>query len=165
MVTFREILGVMSTWPVTTAFTLQDPDSQVAKAPHLCPQVPQLDSSVFRLVQPPPQQVAVSPEQMFPQEPQLPLFVERFTQVPSQFVIPLMKHAFDKPIPPRVKVVPGEVVVAVEVVVVVTAAVVVTGTAVVVSVGTFEQVEALQIMPAGHWFPQIPQLLALDVSS
>jgi len=92
--------------------------------------------------------------------------MERFTQVPSQFVIPLTKHAFDVPIPPRVQVVPGEVVVVVvaEVVVVVTAAVVVTG-AVVVSVGTFEQVEALQIMPAGHWFPQIPQLLALDVSS
>jgi hypothetical protein len=39
------------------------------------------------------------------------------------------------------------------------------GTAVVVSVSTFEHVEALQIMPAGHLFPQMPQLLALDASS
>ena len=66
-------------------------------------------------------------------------------------------------IPPRVQPVPTEEVV-VDVVVVVTAAVVVTG-AVVVSVGTFEQVDALQIIPAGHAFPQIPQLPALDVSS
>ena len=124
-----------------------------------------MDSSVLRLVQPPPQQVAVSPEQMLPQEPQFPVFVVRFTQVPSHIVNPLMKHTFDVSIPPSVQVIPGENVVVVEVVVVVTAAVVVAGMAVVVSVGTLEQVEALQIMPAGHWFPQIPQLLALDESS
>jgi signal peptidase I len=91
--------------------------------------------------------------------------VDRFTHVPSHIVSPFTKHTFDVPIPPRVQVVPGDVVVAVEVVVVVTAAVVVAGTAVVVSAGRFVQVDALQIMPAGHWFPQMPQLLALDASS
>jgi hypothetical protein len=126
---------------------------------HLCPQVPQLDSSVLRLVQVPLQHVAESPEQIFPQVPQLPLLVEVFTHTPLQVVPPLMKHAFDTPIPPRVQVVPTEVVG-----VVVTAAVVVTG-AVVASVGTFAQVDALQIMPAGHILPQMPQLVALDASS
>ena len=71
--------------------------------PHLCPQVPQLDSSVLRLVQAPLQQVAVSPEQICPHEPQLPLLVVRFTPGPLQVVPPLMKHAFDTRIPPRVQ--------------------------------------------------------------
>jgi hypothetical protein len=106
---------------------------------------------------------------MCPQEPQLPLLVVRFTQDPSHFVNPnttqLRVYPPGVTRPSPVTVVTGVVVVVVAPeAVVVTAAVVVTG-ATVVSVGTFEQVEALQIMPAGHWFPQIPQLVALDESS
>jgi hypothetical protein len=53
------------------------------------------------------------------------------------------------------------------VVVVVTVTVVVTAVVVsaVTSAGTFVQVDALQIMPDGHMFPQIPQLRALAVRS
>ena len=121
--------------------------------------------SVLRFVQPPPQQVAVSPEQIWPQEPQFPLLVVRLTQDPSHFVNPRTAQLRVKP--PGVTVlspVTVDVGVVVVAVVVVTAAVVVTG-AVVDSVGTFEHVDALQIMPAGHWFPQMPQLSALDESS
>ena len=157
--TFREIFGVTSTLPVTTAFTLQEPDSQVLVKPHLCPQEPQLEVSVLRFVQPPPQQVAVSPEQIWPQEPQFPLLVVRLTQDPSHFVNPRTAQLRVKP--PGVTVLSP---VTVDVGVVVVAGVVVTG-AVVDSVGTFEHVDALQIMPAGHWFPQMPQLSALDESS
>jgi hypothetical protein len=51
----------------------------------------------------------------------------------------------------------------VEVTVVVTTAVV--GTAFVLSAGTLVHVDALQIMPAGHWFPQMPQFEASYASS
>jgi hypothetical protein len=146
---------------MTPTFAVHDPEIQVLVMPHLCPQVPQLEVSLLRFVQPPPQQVAVSPEQICPHEPQLPLLMDRFTQVPPQFVPPQRKQAFERP-PIRVGPELTE-----EVVVVVTAAVVVdvVGAAVVASVGTLEQVDALQIMPVGHIFPQMPQLLALDASS
>jgi hypothetical protein len=106
-------------------------------------------------VQVPPQQVLESPGQICPQEPQLPLLVVRFTQVLLQMVPPVRKQLFANPglnpLFPKENV--GVIVVAV-----------VAG-AVVATAGTFIQVDALQIMPDGHWFPQIPQLPALDESS
>jgi hypothetical protein len=100
----------------------------------------------------PLQQPKRGPVHFVPQLPQFELSVEVFTQEPPQIVPPEMTQNFEKP-PTRVGPKVTE-----EVVVVV-------GTAVIVSVSTFEHVEALQIMPAGHLFPQMPQLLALDASS
>jgi len=88
--------------------------------------------------------------------------VVRFTQVPPQFVSPWITQNFDTPEPTRVRPVPTEEVVVEVVIPVVVVAVV---GEVVTSVGTFEQVDALQIIPVGQTFPQIPQLLALDASS
>jgi hypothetical protein len=107
------------------------------------------------LVQVPPQQVLESPVQVFPQVPQLPLLVEVFTQVLLQRVPPVRKQPFANPglnpLFPKENV--GVVVVAV-----------VAGT-VVVTVGTFVHVDALQTIPDGHMFPQIPQLDTLDERS
>ena len=103
----------------------------------------------------------------FPQAPQFVVLVERFTHDPSHQALPRMIQdlvAVNVPLP-RLRPDPEDpeegVVVTVTVVVVVP----VVTAAVVVSVGTFEQVDALQIMPAGHIFPQIPQFAALDESS
>lgn len=115
----------------------------------MCPQVPQLPQLVLRFMQVPPQQVLVSPVQIFPQAPQLPLLVERFTQVPSQMVPPPRKQAFDNPGLNGIPLITGEGVVVVVVAVVAGADV--------VSVGTFVQVDALQIIPAGHMLPHRPQ--------
>ena len=82
------VRGTFTSVTPVAIFAVQDPALQVLNALHLCPQVPQLEVSVLRLVQVPLQQVAVSPEQIFPQVPQLPLLVVRFTQVLPQFVSP-----------------------------------------------------------------------------
>ena len=134
---------------------------QVLSGLQVCPQVPQLDSSVLRFVQEPPQQVAVRPEHMCPQEPQLPLLVVRFTQVPPQFVCPKITQFFVTTPPSVPRLCTPE-----EVVPVVTGVVVsdVTG-AVVISAGIVIQADALHVMPAGHIFPQMPQFVALDASS
>jgi selenocysteine lyase/cysteine desulfurase len=77
-------------------------------------------------------------------------------------VFPMMRQALEAVIPPGPNVV--NVPVADVVVVTATPVAVVTG-AVVASVGTFVQVDALQVIPEGQVFPHIPQLSALDESS
>jgi hypothetical protein len=140
----------------TTTFVLQDPATQVVPNIHRCPQEPQLLGSVRVLTQAPLQQLGASDLQTFPHSPQFVVLVERFTQEPSHIVFPMMIQAFDAVIPPGprgTKDPVGEVVV-------VTAAPVV-----VASTGTFVQVDALQIIPVGHMFPQMPQFAALVESS
>jgi hypothetical protein len=100
--------------------------------------------------------------QTFPHSPQFVVLVERFTQEPSHMVFPMIRQAFVAVIPPGPRGTKDPVA---EVVVVTAAPVVVAGGAVVASAGTFVQVDALQIIPVGHMFPQIPQLAALDASS
>ena len=146
---------------VTTVFILQDPDVHVLLTPHTCPQEPQLEASETKLMHVPLQQPRRGPVHFVPHAPQLSALVVRFTQVPPQFVSPWMRQNFDAPEPTRVRPVPTEEVV-VEVVTPVDVAVV---GMVVTSVGTFEQVDALQIIPVGQTFPHVPQLLALDASS
>ena len=133
------------------------------KTEHLCPQEPQLEVSVWVLTQAPLQQVGASDLHTWPQLPQFVVLIERFTQDPSHHVFPMMRQALDAVIAPGPKVTKGPV----DEVVVVTAAldVVVVGGAVVASVGTFVQVDALQTMPAGQAFPQMPQFSGLDASS
>jgi selenocysteine lyase/cysteine desulfurase len=77
-------------------------------------------------------------------------------------VFPMIRQALEAVIPPGPNVVnvPGADVV----VVTATPVAVVTG-AVVISGGILVQVDALQVMPDGQVFPQIPQLSALDESS
>jgi hypothetical protein len=100
----------------------------------------------------------------FPQAPQFVVLVERFTQAPLQVVPPIIIQAFvavNEPLP-RLRPDPED-----PEEVVVTDTVVVTAAVgpVVTSAGTFVQVDALQNMPVGHMFPQIPQFAALDESS
>ena len=87
----------------------------------------------------------------------MPLLVERFTQVPLHMVPPPRKQAFDNPGLNGIPLITGAGVVVVVVAVVVGADV--------VSVGTFVQVDALQIIPDGHTFPHMPQLAGLDARS
>jgi selenocysteine lyase/cysteine desulfurase len=77
-------------------------------------------------------------------------------------VFPMMRQALDAVIPPGPNVV--NVPVADVVVVTATPVVVVTG-AVVASAGILVQVDALQVIPDGHVFPQVPQLPGLDERS
>ena len=154
--------GTFTTVGLIMTFDLQDPAVHMVEGRHLCPQVPQLLVSVRVLTQAPLQQVGASDLQTFPHSPQFVVLVERFTQEPSHMVFPRMRQAFVAVIPPVPKGIEGPVA---EVVVVTTAPVVVVGGAVVASAGTFVQVEALQIIPVGHMFPQMPQFSVLDASS
>jgi len=100
--------------------------------------------------------------QTFPHAPQFVVLVERFTQEPSHIVFPMMIQAFDAVITPGPRGTKDPVA---EVVVVTAAPVVVVGGAVVASAGKFVQVDALQIIPAGHMFPQMPQFSVVDERS
>ena len=158
---------------VIPAFTLQDPALQVVEKAHLCPQVPQLEESLWRFTQDPPQHVGNRDLHTFPHSPQFVELMERLTQVPSQFVLPKITQFFVAGPTAAVvttwrpETVVVMVVVLVVVIVVVASAVVneVVGMAVVASVGTFVQADALQIIPAGQTFPHVPQFSALDASS
>jgi hypothetical protein len=154
--------GTCTTVGLMMTFDLQDPAMQVVERRHLCPQVPQLLASVRVLTQAPLQQVGASDLQTFPHTPQFVVLVERFTQEPLHIVFPMMRQAFDAVIMPGSRGLKDPVA---EVVVVTATPVVVAGGAVVASAGRFEQVDALQIIPAGHMFPQMPQFSALDASS
>lgn len=122
--------------------------------PHFFPQVPQLDVSVLVFTHFPPQQLGnfVNVHE-FLQAPQFDADVLRFTQVPPQFVWPLPKHL--KPPVPSPEPDPDVVVSVVTSVV----------GSVVTPAGAVMQVDALQIMPAEHMFPQMPQFSVVDERS